>query len=560
MTRAILTLLLLLTAAPVLLSASCDGDDDSTADDDDSASDDDDSGCPEEDADCDGFVSTEAGGDDCDDSDPVVHPGAEEICGDGVDNDCDGMCVGCGPCGVVPLADADAKLIGGGGPSYVGRVLSHSPDLDGDGHSGGLVSWANADSALYPDVGTYAYVIDGPLAGTSQIADATQELAFPFLGNAEGVTVLSTGRFTAMEDHSLLAGGTCGWGAWVLPSTTNGIVDVSQAQSSLLPGPLFNDGTGHCNPTAAGDIDADGYDDVLISAYLPPGDDEHWNVLLYSGPFEGEVTWEQATARIHLDPADRDGSESAPDSLATAGDVNGDGFDDILIGDTRFVEGELEGVVYLFYGPLEGTLEASQADARIAGRRCTDVCWDCSLPSVSLGSVIAGASDTNGDGLDDIILGAPTSCHAYPWNADEGPSGEAYLFLGPVSGQLEASDADTLIVIPPTHGAVGKSVAGAGDVNGDGLADVVVGGRADPPMDGITGPIFGAWVFEGPIDSLVDLSLTATTFLKGEAGGDNAASALSFAGDDADGFDDILVGASAEDSTAPDMALGVAPT
>ncbi|MCK5253040.1 MAG: FG-GAP repeat protein, partial [Thermoplasmata archaeon] len=145
-------------------------------------------------------------------------------------------------------------------------------------------------------------------------------------------------------------------------------------------------------------------------------------------------------------------------SVASAGDVNGDGYDDILIGAYRNEDGGTNaGQTYLIFGKPDGWSmdnDLSNADASFIGEDEND----------RSGISVAGTGDVNGDGYDDILIGAPRN--------DEGgnDTGQTYLILGMASGwqmDTDLSNVDASFSGERTGDCSGSSVAGAGDVNGD---------------------------------------------------------------------------------------------
>lgn len=173
---------------------------------------------------------------------------------------------------------------------------------------------------------------------------------------------------------------------------------------------------------------------------------------------------------VFLFPGERTGLPDAPnwsvfggatnsgfgDSIAAAGDVNGDGFPDVLVGAPTYpVNGRPVGRVFLFTGGLAGLSSAPVWTA------------DGSVADSQFGLSISGVGDLNGDGCADFVVGAPQ-------RSSSGPSpGAAYLFLGAKSAM---STKPVWSVSGETPGArFGATVAGVGDVNGDGLNDVLVG-------------------------------------------------------------------------------------
>ena len=298
---------------------------------------------------------------------------------------------------------------------------------------------------------------------------------------------------------------------------------LSLADLSLV-GENASDGSGY-SVSSAGDVNGDGYDDVLIGAY---GNSD-------GGSLAGKtyLVYGSSTLSGTLDLSAADASfigENAADysglSVSSAGDVNGDGYDDILIGASGNDDGgNLAGKTYLIYGSstLSGTLDLSAADASFIGENADDVS----------GYSISSAGDVNGDGYDDILIGAYGS-----------GAGKSYLIYGSSTllGTLDLSAADASFIGENAYDSSGWSVSGAGDVNGDGYDDVLIGATSND--DGGSGAgksylIYGSSTLLGTLD----LSAADASFI-GENVSDGSGWPVSDAGDvNGDGYDDILVGA-----------------
>src|SRR6185503_7598863 len=133
--------------------------------------------------------------------------------------------------------------------------------------------------------------------------------------------------------------------------------------------------------------------------------------------------------------------------VASAGDVNGDGYSDVIIGTWYYDNGQTdEGAAFIYHGSSSGITTTLQTQL------------ECNQASASMGNV-ASAGDVNGDGYSDVIVGA--------WQYDNGQSdeGRAFVYLGSAGG-LSTSAAWTA-ESDQTLAAFGNAVATAGDVNGD---------------------------------------------------------------------------------------------
>jgi hypothetical protein len=193
-------------------------------------------------------------------------------------------------------------------------------------------------------------------------------------------------------------------------------------------------------------------------------------------------------------------------SVSGAGDMDGDGHDDLLIGAEG--NGDSQGAAYLVLGPVTGTLDLALAHAKLLGQE-----GDGATESVS------GARDVDGDGHEDLLVGAP-------YNDDVAlNAGVAYLVLGPVTGTLDLALADATLLGEEMYDRAGASVSDAGDVDGDGHDDLLIGA----PQDTVLAP-GAAYLVLGPATGVRDLSLADAKFY-GEVATDKAGISVSGAGD-----------------------------
>jgi hypothetical protein len=225
----------------------------------------------------------------------------------------------------------------------------------------------------------------------------------------------------------------------------------------------------------AGDVDGVAGDELIAGAYAyTHNGDDVGAAFVFSGPLSGLVSAVNADA-ILVGEEDGDKAGYAVDG---AGDVNGDGYADLLVGAYGNDDGgSLAGKVYLVYGPVSGTVFLASADARFLPLAAGD----------ELGSYVAGVGDTNGDGLDDILIGAH--------EASSG-KGEAYLFWGTPSGQLSVADANARLLGENPDDFAGQGVAGAGDTDGDGLDDILIGAQGYDDVGNWRGI---AYLLTGPV-------------------------------------------------------------
>jgi VCBS repeat-containing protein len=254
-------------------------------------------------------------------------------------------------------------------------------------------------------------------------------------------------------------------------------------------------------------------------------------------------------------------------SVSAAGDVNGDGFVDLIVGAPFGNDGGSNaGEAYVVFGKAAGlgTVDGSgRAMLDLTSLSPADgfVIQD-DVTGDNAGWSVSAAGDINGDGFADVIIGAP--------GGDDGGNyaGEAYVVFGGASGLGTLDGAGRSVVdlasFSPAQGfivrgdaagdATGIGVSSAGDVNGDGLADLIVGASLGDDGGDIAGEayvVFGKASGFGTVDgtgrSVVDLTSLSPAngfVIQGDAAGDEAGYSLSSAGDvNGDGIADLIVGA-----------------
>jgi Ca2+-binding RTX toxin-like protein len=475
------------------------------------------------------------------------------------------------------------EISGSGIYDQAGSSVASAGDVNGDGFADIIVGAPGVPFTAWGQTTDYAaYVVFGrgredspePSYIQTQYLEPTEgfrivlsgSVGGGFGGSEGGFAVSSAGDFNGdgFDDvmvsvpsygasWSPYTGGVDGKGAtYIVFGKAGGFTDVTLGSTTSsdwirIDGAAVGDRTGQ-SVASLGDINGDGFDDVVIGA--PYADvNGRWSSGI------GYVVYGNASG-ANIDLAHFDASHgfriigaqfgSAGYSVSVAGDVNGDGLVDLLIGAPESAVGGVyfAGSTYLVYGSNSG------ADVDLANLTPSQGIRIDGTGTGESGSSVASAGDINGDGIVDLVIGAPD---ASPNGREE--AGAAYVIFGKTGGLSNIN----LTNLAPSDGfritgaaagdQAGYSVSSAGDFNGDGFADIIIGAPyADP--DGRTNSgsayvIFGKASGFGDID-LANLNAADGFRIDGPPGylfGNLAGFSVAGAGDiDGDGYSDLIVG------------------
>lgn len=485
---------------------------------------------------------TEVGGD-CDDDQDVVFPGAPEVCGDGQVNDCDGSVASaaslCGGWGEPVDADlAAAGRVEALEDSRLGATLSGGLDLDGDGLDDALVGAFQQGSDDGRDKAGAVHLLfgsaDGVLRRTDTLyGDATdlelgsEVLLIPDLDadrRADIVVAATTAGQGEMGRIFLFPGSSRA------PSLEDALA-VWEGDTEDLAGTEAL--------SSLGDVDEDGTPDLLIGArYGSLGDTYAGQAYVVSGADRGERSLSDASARLYAST----GYGYAAARVTSPGDLDGDGLNDAVI------SGEGETAAFLVMAPFSGDVDlAADADLRVldgsglilsamdgadldgdgladlvlsstvessmASRAggvflhlspwTADVELEAGAASILgedengyLGGEVAVLSDLEGDGRPDLLVGTGSSViRAGSISVQGGGAGVlVYRAIGGRTGTWLQSEADVFIESGEGGSSFGADVASAGDLDGDGKTDLLIGAPAAS-----LGGLGAAWVLRADI-------------------------------------------------------------
>jgi hypothetical protein len=386
----------------------------------------------------------------------------------------------------------------GGAPSdEFGRAVATAGDVNGDGYSDVVVG-APYNSENGVEAGKVYIYYGGPLGLSLTPAwTALGEAAYDGFGRVVGTAGDLNGD--GYDDLVVGAPGREGGKVYIYYGSATGLGAVGWTAN----GQYLRDEFGGTVSTA-GDVNRDGYDDLVVGAAGYPNGNAYGKVYLYHGSSNG-LGSTAAWTTTGTSPGERFGG-----AVATAGDVNADGFADVIIGVP------LRNRVHVYHGGPVG-LAPGAANWTATGETGSQ-----------FGYAVAMAGDVNGDGYSDIVIGAPLFSTSTLADA-----GRAYVYYGAVTGL--STSVNWSVTGTSAGNRLGAAVYTAGDINGDGYADIVIGAYGSGSLAG------EIQIYQG---SSGGLPPTPNRTISGEATADRLGLAVAAAGDvNGDGFGDFIAGA-----------------
>lgn len=456
------------------------------------------------------------------------------------------------------LADLDGtdgfQLVGIGAVDQVGKAVSGVGDFNGDGFADLVVATYRASS----EAGS-AWVVFGKASFGASIdlstLDGTNGFRLNGLAQEQaGQAVASAGDVNGDGFGDLIIGAPsqaiyAEGAAYVVFGKDSGFsAEMSLGALNGTDGfKLFSNVTGYAGEvvSGAGDINGDGFDDVIVAS----GYEAAYIVFGHGGAFGATFDLTAITSATGFVIS---GDAYVGKSVSELGDVNGDGFDDLIAAAYSYDTNSYAGEAYvIFGGPNPTSVNVSSLTGTngftILGVGAYDY----------LGAAVSAAGDINGDGLDDILIGADRA----DYTAGSSGSGRAYVVFGRSDGFTASINLDVPNDLDGIRGFrldgqsaydyAGGTLSSAGDVNGDGFDDLIIGARGVnvgiEDDAGASYVVFGSAFNAG---SETQIGTAASNTLNASQGTGAIDRLIGGQGNDnlnADGGSDVLIGGQGDD-------------